>query len=50
MVWLRKVLGIKTDREIIVEIAHEPKVKEARKHLKRADRLLAELQALEGEK
>lgn len=49
MAALRRILGIKSDREIVREVANEPTIKDARKAIKRADRILAELEAV-GEK
>jgi hypothetical protein len=41
------VLGIKSDKEVLAEVLREPKVREARRAVKRADRILAELEVME---
>jgi hypothetical protein len=48
MSWWKHMLGIKSDEEIRAEVDDEPTIKDARKHLERADRVLEELQALES--
>ena len=48
MNWLKHMLGIKTERQVLVEVAHEPSIKAARTQLKRVDRILKELEGLEG--
>jgi hypothetical protein len=45
--WLQKLLGVKSDRQIAREVAREPEVKKARKLLKEADHVLAEIEAVE---
>lgn len=44
---IRHALGIKTDKEVLSEVLREPKIREARQAVKRADRILAELQLME---
>lgn len=48
--WWKKLLGIKTDREVMVEVSKDPTIQEARKAIKRADRILAELEVIEGKR
>jgi hypothetical protein len=42
--------GIKSDREVAREVLRQPRIRAAREDLRRSKRLLASLEALEGEK
>ena len=43
-------MGAKSDRQVVREVLREPNIQEARRAIKKADRILAELQAIEGRK
>ena len=46
--WWKAVLGIRSDRQIVADVLHEPGVRRARRLIRQADRLLAkELAAIE---
>ena len=45
---IKHVLGIKPNHEIASDVENEPTIRSARKALDRADRILEELEALEG--
>ena len=44
------LFGAKSDREIAREVLRQPTVRAAREQVRRSKRLLASLEALEGEK
>lgn len=50
MAVIRRLLGIKTKEEAIAETRKEPAVKKALLGLQRVDRILVELEGLEGKK
>lgn len=47
MSWLKHLLGIKNEAEIVAEVEVQPTVREARRAIARADRILNELEIIE---
>lgn len=48
MKWFTKLFHLKSRKEIREEVKREPKIERALKGLQRVDRILLELQAIEG--
>lgn len=49
--WWKAILGIRTDREIVLDVLHEPGIRRARRQIREQERILAkELAAIEGER
>ena len=45
--WWRRFLGLKTKRELAAEMAQEPEIRRARRAIRKADRILHEIELTE---
>ena len=48
--WWQRLLGVKSDREIVYSVLKEPAIHNARRAIRNGERVLRELEAIEGRK